>query len=558
MKKNTNDELVFIPLGGSGEIGMNLNVYGYGPETNREYLIVDVGVTFGDLSTPGVDVIVPDPEFLDGENIRGIVLTHAHEDHIGALGWLWTRIKAPIYATPFTAFLIREKLREAGVLDQVKIVEVPLSGTIDLGPFQVTMITMTHSIAEPNALAIKTPLGTVFHTGDWKLDPTPVIGKPTDIAAITKLGDEGLLAMVCDSTNVFVEGQAGSETDAQAGLIELIGSLKNGRIAVGCFASNVARMVSVMKAAQLAGRRVALAGRSMHKITAAAKHVGLFGDSQRILSEEEARVWPADEILYLCTGSQGEDRAALSRASQGTHPVIKLGLGDHCIFSSRVIPGNELSIAALQDRLADRGVRLYTEKDHPDVHVSGHPCRAEMKQMYAWARPRISVPTHGMRRHLAEHANMAKDLGVPETVTPRNGDMVRLAPGPAAIIDEVPHGRLYVDGGRLVTEQGEALHERRHASTNGVLIVTFAMDKRGKIVSDIDVRSIGLPGDAEKPLGDSLDDLAERVEVAVGKLKGAALEDEMVIEQAVSRALKKASQQIWDRRPIVETVILRL
>ncbi|HVL41507.1 MAG TPA: ribonuclease J, partial [Brevundimonas sp.] len=381
MKKNPNDELVFVPLGGSGEIGMNLNCYGYGPEANRQWLIVDVGVTFGDLSTPGVDVIVPDPAFLDGENIRGIVLTHAHEDHIGALGWLWHRIKAPIYATPFTAFLIREKLREAGILNDVKIIEVPLSGTIDLGPFQVTMITMTHSIAEPNALAIKTPLGTVFHTGDWKLDPSPVIGKPTDIAAITKLGDEGLLAMVCDSTNVFVEGQAGSETDAQAGLIELIGSLKTGRIAVGCFASNVARMVSVIKAAQLAGRRVALAGRSMHRITAAARHVGLFNDSQRILTEEEARVWPADEILYLCTGSQGEDRAALSRASQGTHPLIKLGLGDHCIFSSRVIPGNELAIAALQDRLADRGVRLYTEKDHPHVHVSGHPCRDEMKQM---------------------------------------------------------------------------------------------------------------------------------------------------------------------------------
>ena len=558
MKKQTNDELVFLPLGGSGEIGMNLNLYGYGSEADREWLIVDVGVTFGDLSTPGVDVIVPDPAFLDGETIRGIVLTHAHEDHIGALGWLWHRIKAPIYATPFTAFLIREKLREAGILNEVKIVEVPLSGTIDLGPFQVTMITMTHSIAEPNSLAIKTPLGTVFHTGDWKLDPSPVIGKPTDIAAITKLGDEGLLAMVCDSTNVFVEGQAGSETDAQAGLIELIGSLKKGRIAVGCFASNVARMVSVIKAAQLAGRRVALAGRSMHRITAAARHVGLFNDSQRILTEEEARVWPADEILYLCTGSQGEDRAALSRAAQGTHPLIKLGLGDHCIFSSRVIPGNELAIAALQDKLADRGVRLYTEKDHPHVHVSGHPCRDEMKQMYAWARPRISVPTHGMRRHLAEHANMAKDLGVPEQVTPRNGDMVRLAPGPAAIIDEVPSGRLYVDGGRLVTEQGEALHERRHASTNGVLIVSFAMDKRGKIVSDIDVRAIGLPGDAESPLGDALDDLAERAEQAVMKLKGAALEDELVIEQAVARALKKASQQIWDRRPIVETVILRL
>jgi ribonuclease J len=558
MKKNPNDELVFVPLGGSGEIGMNLNVYGYGPEADREWMIVDVGVTFGDLSTPGVDVIVPDPAFLDGEKIRGIVLTHGHEDHIGALGWLWSRIKAPIYATPFTAFLIREKLREAGILNEVKIIEVPLGGTIDLGPFQVTMITMTHSIAEPNSLAIKTPLGTVFHTGDWKLDPSPVIGQPTDVAAIKKLGDDGLLAMVCDSTNVFVEGQAGSESDAQQGLIDLIGSLKTGRIAVGCFASNVARMVSVIKAAQLAGRRVALAGRSMHRITAAARHVGLFNDSQRILTEEEARVWPADQILYLCTGSQGEDRAALSRASQGTHPMIKLGLGDHCIFSSRVIPGNELAIAALQDRLADRGVRLYTEKDHPHVHVSGHPCRDEMKQMYAWARPRISVPTHGMRRHLAEHANMAKDLGVAEQVTPRNGDMVRLAPGLAAIIDEVPSGRLYVDGGRLVTEQGEALHERRHASTNGVLIVSFAMDKRGKIVSDIDVRAIGLPGDAESPLGDALDDLAERVEQAVMKLKGPALEDEMVIEQAVSRVLKKASQQIWDRRPIVETVILRL
>ncbi|WP_372707253.1 ribonuclease J [Brevundimonas sp.] len=557
MKKTTNDELVFLPLGGSGEIGMNLNVYGYGPETNREWLVVDVGVTFGDLSTPGVDVIVPDPEFLQGETIRGIVLTHAHEDHIGALGWLWPRIKAPLYATPFTAYLIREKLREAGILKDVQIIEVPLGGTIDLGPFQVTMVTMAHSIAEPNGLAIRTPLGTVLHTGDWKIDDDPIIGGVTDAKAITSLGDEGILAMVCDSTNVFVDGVAGSEGMVREKLADLIGSLK-GRIAVGCFASNVARMDSVIRAAGKAGRRVSLAGRSMHRITAAAKHVGMLKDIKPFLSDEEARVWPADQILYLCTGSQGEVRAALSRVAEGTHPYIKLSKGDHCIFSSRVIPGNELSVGRLQDKLADRGVRLYTEKDHPGIHVSGHPCRDELKQMYQWARPKIAVPTHGMRRHLAEHANLAKDMGVPETVTPRNGDMVRLAPGPAVIIDEVPNGRLYVDGGRLVTEQGEALHERRHASTNGVLVVSFAMDKRGQIVSDIDVRAIGLPGDAESPLGDSLDDLAERVEQAVGKLKGAALEDEMVIEQAVSRALKKASQQIWDRRPIVETVILRL
>jgi ribonuclease J len=557
MKKQADDEFVFLPLGGSGEIGMNLNLYGYGPERDRQWLIVDVGVTFGDLSTPGVDVIVPDPAFLEGEKIRGIVLTHAHEDHIGALGWLWTRMKAPLYATPFTAYLIREKLREAGILDQVQLIEVPLGGSINLGPFDVTFVTMTHSIAEPNGLAIKTPLGTVLHTGDWKIDDDPVIGSVTDAKAITQLGDDGVLAMVCDSTNVFVEGSAGSEGGVREALSELISGLK-GRIAVGCFASNVARMDSVIRAAEAAGRRVSLAGRSMHRITAAAKHVGMLHDIKPFLSEQEARIWPADEILYLCTGSQGEVRAALSRVAEGTHPYVKLSNGDHCIFSSRVIPGNELSVGRLQDKLADRGVRLYTEKDHRGIHVSGHPCRDELKQMYEWARPKIAVPTHGMRRHLAEHANLARDMGVPEQVTPRNGDMVRLAPGPAAIIDEVPSGRLYVDGGRLVTEQGEALHERRHASTNGVLIVSFAMDRRGKIVSDIDVRAIGLPGDEEAPLGDALDDLAERVEQTVMKLKGPALEDEMVIEQAISRTLKKASQQIWDRRPIVETIILRL
>ncbi len=557
MKKQSNDELVFLPLGGSDEVGMNLNAYGYGPEANRQWLVVDVGVTFGDLSTPGVDVIVPDPTFLEGEDIRGIVLTHAHEDHIGALGWLWPRLKAPVYATPFTAYLIRDKLRERNLIDEVEIIEVPLGGSVQLGPFGVTFVTMTHSIAEPNGLAIETPLGLVFHTGDWKIDEEPVIGSRTDAPAITALGDRGVLAMVCDSTNVFVEGSAGSEGKVREALAELIGGLK-GRVAVGCFASNVARMDSVIRAAEAAGRRVALAGRSMHRITAAAKHVGMLQDVKPFLSDEEARVWPADEILYLCTGSQGEPRAALSRVADGTHPTVKLGLGDHCIFSSRVIPGNELQIGALQDRLADRGVRLYTEKDHPGIHVSGHPCREELRQMYAWARPRIAVPTHGVRRFLLEHANLAKDIGISETVTPRNGDMVRLAPGPAAIIDEVPNGRLYVDGGMLVTEQGEALKERRHASTNGVLIVAFCLDKRGRIVSDIDIRSVGLPGDIDTPLGDALDDLAERVENVVSSLKGEALEDELVIEQAVARTLKKASQQIWDRRPIVETVVLRL
>jgi len=557
MTQDQSNELVFLPLGGSNEVGMNLNAYGFGPADNRQWIIVDVGVTFGDPSTPGVDVIVPDPTFLEGERILGIVLTHAHEDHIGALGWLWPRLKAPLYATPFTAFLIREKLRDAGILDQVTIHETPLNATVNLGPFEVTYVTITHSIAEPNGLAIRTPLGTVLHTGDWKIDNDPVIGERTDVDFIRRLGDEGVLAMVCDSTNVFVDGVAGSEGEVREALAELIGGLK-GRVAVGCFASNVARMDSVIHAAEQAGRRVALAGRSMHRITAAAKSVGMLKDIQPFLLEEEARVWPADQILYLCTGSQGEPRAALSRVAEGTHPFIKLGPGDHCIFSSRVIPGNELAIGRLQDTLSDRGVRIYTDKDHPGIHVSGHPCRDELREMYSWARPRIAIPTHGMRRHLQEHCLLAKEMQVPEAIAPRNGDMVRLAPGPAAIIDEVPSGRLFVDGGMLTEEAGEALRERRHAASNGVLVVSFALDKRGRIVSDIDVRGIGLPGDEDQPLGDVLDDLAERVENVVRGLKGEALEDEVVIEQAVARTLKKASQGIWARRPIVETIVLRL
>lgn len=557
MTQETQNELVFLPLGGSNEVGMNLNAYGFGPAHDREWIIVDVGVTFGDQSTPGVDVIVPDPSFLEGENILGIVLTHAHEDHIGALGWLFDRIKAPLYATPFTAFLIREKLRDHNLAEEVELNEIALGGSVHLGPFDVTYVTITHSIAEPNGLAIKTPLGTVLHTGDWKIDDEPVVGDKTDVAAITKLGDEGVLAMVCDSTNVFVEGVAGSEGDVAKQIAALIAPLK-GRVAVGCFASNVARMDSVIRAAEAAGRRVALAGRSMHRITAAAKSVGMLSDVAPFLSEEEAKIWPADKILYLCTGSQGESRAALSRVAEGTHPFIKLGQGDHCIFSSRVIPGNELSIARLQDKLADRGVQIYTEKAYPGIHVSGHPCRDELRQMYAWARPKISIPTHGQRRHLIEHGNLAKAIGIEQVVTPRNGDMVRLAPGRAEIIDEVPAGRLFVDGGILVEEQGEALRERRHAASNGMLIVAFALDKRGKIVSDIDIRSVGLPGNDAKPLEEALDDLAERVEDTVRGLKGSALEDEMVVEQAVARTLKKASQKVWGRRPIVETIVLRL
>jgi ribonuclease J len=559
MAKSKNDELVFLPLGGSNEIGMNFNLYGFGPPDDRRWIVVDLGVTFGDQTTPGVEVILPDPEFMEqnADRLLGIVLTHAHEDHIGAVAHLWPRFKAPIYATPFTAFILREKLREADLLDEAEITIVPLGGTIELGPFQLELITLTHSIPEPNGLAIRTPLGTILHTGDWKIDPDPLLGGPTDIDAIRKLGDEGVLAMVCDSTNVFVDGHAGSEADVRKTLIPLIGSLK-GRVAVACFASNVARMDSVIQAAEANGRRVCLVGRSMHRMAAAAKSVGLMTDIKPFIEDSEAKRLPAEGVLYLCTGSQGEPRAALSRIAEGTHPHVKLGANDSCLFSSRVIPGNDIPIRNLQNKLTERGVRLYTERDHPGIHVSGHPCRDELAQMYAWARPEIAVPTHGERRHLMEHAAFARDLQVPQQVTPRNGDMVRLAPGRAEIIDEVTAGRLYVDAGVVVPEHGDALRERRHAAYNGMLAVSVVLDERGRIVSGPQVRALGLPTESEDHLDEVLNDLADEAETALKRIKGDELEQDELIEKAISRGVKKASQRIWGRRPVVETTVLRV
>ncbi len=559
MKKTSEDELVFLPLGGSNEIGMNFNLYGYGPPHARKWIVVDVGVTFGDQTTPGVEIILPDPSYIEdyADDIIAIVLTHAHEDHIGAMGWLWPRLRAPIYATPFTAFLLREKMRDAGCLKDADITEVPMGGSIDLGPFQVTLVTLTHSIPEPNGLAIRTPLGTILHTGDWKIDPDPILGETTDIDALTALGDEGVLAMVCDSTNVFVDGHAGSEAEVRLAMTSLIKGLK-GKVAVACFASNVARMHTVIKAAQMADRRVCLVGRSMHRMAAAAKSVGMFNDIAPFVSDAEAGFFPEDKILYLCTGSQGEARAALFRIADGTHQHVSFGPGDHCIFSSRVIPGNEIPIRNLQNKLSGAGVRLYTERDHPGIHVSGHPCRDELKQMYQWARPQIAVPTHGERRHLLEHLAFAKDLQVPQGVAPRNGDMVRLAPGRAEIIDEVPAGRLYVDGGIVTVENGDALRERRHAAFNGVINVSIALSDKGKILSGPQVRGLGLPSDADYTLDDALDDLAIAAEEGLSRLRGDGLEDDDAVEAAISRAVKKAAHRIWKRRPLVETTVLRV
>jgi ribonuclease J len=552
------DELVFLPLGGSNEIGMNFNLYGYGPPHARKWIVVDLGVTFGDQTTPGVELILPDPTFIEEhrKDILGIVLTHAHEDHIGAVAWLWPRLKAPLYATPFTAFLLREKLREQGLLDEAKITEIPLKGTLKLGPFEMELLTLTHSIPEPNGVAIRTPLGTILHTGDWKIDPDPLTGEATDEDAIRRLGDEGVLAMVCDSTNVFVDGEAGSEAMVRETLNALIGTLK-GKVAAACFASNVARMDTIIRAAEANGRRVCLVGRSMIRMSQAARSVGLLEGVGPFLSDNEAKHFPGDKILYLCTGSQGEARAALARMADGSHPHVKLGKGDSCVFSSRIIPGNEIPIRNLQNRLADQGVRLYTERDHPGIHVSGHPCRDELKRMYQWARPTIAVPTHGERRHLLEHAAFAKDLQVSQAVAPRNGDMVRLAPGVAQIIDEVPAGRLYIDAGVVTAENGDALRERRHASFNGMLTVSVALDGMGKVAAGPTVRAMGLPGDEDYTVREATDDLAEEAGQALRRMSADDRDDDHAVEAALSRAVKKEAFRIWKRRPVVETTVLR-
>jgi ribonuclease J len=551
--------LYFLPLGGSGEIGMNLNLYGYGPEEGRKWIMVDLGVTFGDLTTPGVDIIMPDPAYIEerAQDLLGIVLTHAHEDHMGALAHLWERFRCPVYATPFTAWLVRDRLKEKGLLDEVELHEIPLGGRLTLGPFDIELVTLTHSIPEPNALAIRTPEGLILHTGDWKIDPDPLIGETIDVEAMNRLGDEGVLAIVCDSTNVFSEGTSGSEGEVRKHLIELVGEHKTGKVAIAAFASNVARIETAIRAAEANDRRVCLVGRSMHRMTNAAKAVGLLQDVKPFIDEEEAAYFPAEKILYLCTGSQGEPRAALSRIAEGTHRNVSLGQGDTVIFSSRVIPGNELGIFELQNKLADMGVHVITDSDR-DIHVSGHPCREELRAMYNWARPRIAIPVHGERRHLIEHARFAKSLQVPHGIAPRNGDLIRITREGVDVVDEVPAGRLHVDGSFITPADGEAMRERRKLSFAGYIGVALAVDGSGKLISGPDVRTAGLPEDREYSMEDFLDGLADAAEQAFDRLGKRDRRDPDMIEEAVRRAVRREAAKIWGKKPIVDVTVLEV
>jgi ribonuclease J len=555
-----NDELVFLPLGGSGEIGMNLNAYGYGPPDERKWIIVDIGVTFGrEELMPGVELILPDPSFLEEEreNLLGIVLTHAHEDHIGALAWLWPRLKAPVYATPFTAALVREKLRERNLLEKVPLTVIPLKGQLTLGPFEIDFVTLTHSIPEPNGLAIRTPLGMIWHTGDWKIDPDPLIGETTDEATLRAMAEEGILAMVCDSTNVFVEGAAGSEAEVREKLTQVIAGC-TGRVAVTAFASNVARVETTLHAARAAGRTPCLVGRSMHRIVGAAKSVGLLADAPAFIDEEEAGSLPPENVLFLCTGSQGEARAALSRIARGEHRHVVLKQGDTVIFSSRIIPGNEMAIHALYNAFLERGVELITADEEHLIHVSGHPARDELKQMYAWARPRIAIPVHGERRHILEHVKLAKELQVPEAVAPENGDLIRVAPGPAEKIDEVPSGRLYVDGSVIVAAEDEALRERKRLASEGAVNVAFVISAKGGIAAGPNVSIRGLAMEDEEDLDLAMDELERTAAAAFNKLSHADRDDDEAIEAALVRAVRKAAEKLWSKRPLVDVSVLRI
>ena len=544
--------LYFVPLGGAGEIGMNLNVYGY----QGDWLIIDCGVTFGDDSQPGLEVVMPDPGFIveRRERLLGIVATHAHEDHIGAIPYLWNQLRCPIWATAFTASLLRAKLAETGFADQVKINVVPLSGRFTIGPFDLELITLTHSIPEPNAVALRTPVGTVLHTGDWKFDPDPLIGPTADEAALIRIGNEGVLALIGDSTNALRAGTSGSEADLRRSLTDLIGRF-DARIAVACFASNVARLETIARAAAAHGREVALVGRSLWRMDKAARENGYLADLPRFLTEDEAGYIPRDRIVLICTGSQGEPRSALSRISRDDHPHIVLETGDVAIFSSRIIPGNEKSINRLQNALVRLGVEIVTEEDH-FVHVSGHPARDELVRMYQMIRPRIAVPVHGEARHLIAHAELAAECQVQQPIVIQNGDMVRLAQSGASVVDEVPVGRLASDGRGLLPLDGTALKDRRRLTLNGTAVTTLVLDRRGQPLAPPTISMIGVvePGAAEA----AAPALRSALERALDELPDGLRHDDDAVRDAARRALRRVLNERFGKRPLVEIHLVRL
>jgi ribonuclease J len=549
------DELVFAPLGGAGEIGMNLSLYGFGPEGRRKWIVVDLGVAFADDALPGIDLIFPDVGYVleERRDVLGIVLTHAHEDHFGALIDLWPKLELPVFATAFTAALLKAKCESEPGAPDIPVNVVPLGGRLTLGPFDIELVDMAHSIPESNGLIIRTSLGTVLHTGDWKIDPTPVVGARTDEAKLRALGNEGCLALIGDSTNAVREGRSPSEADVARSLAELIASAP-ARVAVTTFASNVARVRAVAEAAASCEREVVLVGRAMERIAQVARETGYLDGIQEFRSVEVYGHLPPDKVLALCTGSQGEPRAALSRIAQDDHPEVAFSRGDRVIFSSRAIPGNEKAVTRVINGLVAQGIEVITDRTHL-VHVSGHPRIAELEEMLGWVRPRIVLPVHGEALHMAEHAALARRAGVRQVVLCRDGELIRLAPGDPGKIDEVPAGRLYKDGALLVSAEQRTVADRRRLGFAGIVSVAIAMSDRGELLADPEVTLTGVPElDAQ---GSRIEDLAYDAAVeALESMPRARRRDPDAVAESLRRAVRAAIRSAWNKKPICHVHVL--
>ena len=554
MKK---EEFIFCPLGGSGEIGMNMNLFAYGKPENRKWIIVDIGVTFADDTIPGVDLIYPDPGFITDkkDDLLGLVLTHAHEDHIGAIAHIWPKLLCNIYATPFTSALIKEKFKEKKINIGSKLKIIELNGTVQLGPFKVEFVTLTHSILEPNGLSIETPAGTVLHTGDWKCDPNPLIGKTVNEKKLKKIGDKGVLAMICDSTNVFNPGRAGSELDVRKSLLKIMRN-KQKRIIVTSFASNVARMESIFYCAEKTGRKISLVGRSMHRIYRVARQCGYLNNLIDILDPREAKKISREKIVYLCTGSQGEPNGAMMRISNYIHPDVVIESGDAVIFSSKIIPGNEKKIYKLQNQLVKNGIDVVSE-DNEFVHVSGHPNREDLKDMYNWVKPRSVIPVHGEHRHMFEHINFAREMQVPYPVRVENGDIVQLYPGESPkIIDKAPSGRIYVDGNISVGEESQSIKDRKILSYNGFLEITIIINDIGSVIKKPIISFRGIPSNGED--SNFIFDLEDKIReiCKTFSLKNSHQEQNLI--EALKTNCRKTVKEKTGKRPYTNVNLVRV
>lgn len=551
------DELVFLPLGGVGEIGMNLALYGYGPQKSREWIMVDCGVTFPGLDLPGVDLVLPDIQFVRSQkkNLKAIFITHAHEDHYGGLNDIWPGLNVPVYASGFTAGMLEAKRNYEGARVEIPVTPFKPGDKVHLGPFVIEAVGVNHSIPEPMSLVIRTPLGNVIHTGDWKIDHEPSLGPLTDEAAFRALGDEGVLAVMCDSTNSMRDGVSSSEQEVSEGLRNIIQNAE-GRVAITTFSSNVGRIRSIAQAADAAGREVLLLGSSLKRVVAVADDLGLMDGIKPFIAEDEYGYIPRDKVVVILTGSQGESRAALAKLSRDEMRNVALAKGDTVVFSSRAIPGNEKAINDIKNGLIEQGVHIVTDNEAL-VHVSGHPRRSELLQMYAWTRPEILVPVHGEAAHLTAQQELALQAGIPQVPRVRNGEVLRLAPGPAEVVDEAHHGRIFKDGKLLGGFEEMGIGERRKLSFAGQVSVNVVLDERFEFRDDPDVVAIGLPDEDRE--GDDMEDiLYDAVLSAVESIPRTRRKDLGALKESIRRAVRSTANECWGKKPVVTVFVTKV